>query len=164
MNRRVLESLGVAVALATVIIVFRMAPLSSQQATGAPAAASANAAKTGWGEPDLQGIWTRDADVPLQRAAKYANREFLSDQERKEIDDRIIGAVSREADPDRRKQAGIVDVGGAYNAKVYTSPLRTGRRTSMIVDPPDGRLPAFTPEEQGRRKAFREFQLTLLQP
>ena len=72
--------------------------------------------------------------------------------------------MSREADPERRKQAGIVDVGGAYNAKVYTSHLRTGARTSMIVDPPDGRLPALTAAEQGRRKAFREFQLMLLQP
>jgi hypothetical protein len=38
--------------------------------------------KTPWGEPDLQGIWTRDVDIPLERPAKYANQEFFSDAER----------------------------------------------------------------------------------
>jgi len=42
--------------------------------------------KTPWGEPDLQGIWTRDVDVPLERPAKYANQEFFSDAERNDLD------------------------------------------------------------------------------
>jgi hypothetical protein len=163
MTRRLVESFGVAAVVAAVVGLLRLAPVSvtAQQGTAGSGGA---AVKTPWGEPDLQGIWTRDSDEPLQRSAKYGNREFLTDQERQELDEKIIGAVSREADPERRKQAGIVDVGGAYNAKVYTSHLRTGKRTSMIVDPPDGRLPAQTPQEQQRRKAFREFQLLLLQP
>jgi len=164
MSKRLFESLGVAVALAVVIMLLRLTPVLGQGQTNGAKATNGASAMTPWGEPDLQGIWTRDSDVPLQRPTKYANREFLTDQERKELDDKIIGAVSREADPDRRKQAGIVDVGGAYNAKVYTSHLRTGTRTSMVVDPPDGKLPALTAAEQARRKAFREFQLTLLQP
>src|SRR5205809_5092320 len=54
------------------------------------------------------------------------------------------------------------DVAGAYNA-VFESHKRTGRRTSLIVDPPDGRIPPLTPEAQQRRTGYREFQLALLQ-
>lgn len=164
MTRRLVESLGVTATVAGIFVLLRLTAPVPVGAQKAPEGTTGAAAVTPWGEPDLQGIWTRDSDVPLQRSAKYANREFLTEQERQELDEKIIGAVSREADPERRKQAGIVDVGGAYNAKVYTSHLRTGARTSMIVDPPDGRLPAMTPAELARRKAFREFQLTLLQP
>jgi hypothetical protein len=155
---------GVVTTVAAVSLCLHLTGVSVEAQKGTSGTNGATAAMTAWGEPDLQGIWTRDSDVPLQRAAKYATREFLTDQERQEIDNKIIGAVSREADPERRKQAGIVDVGGAYNAKVYTSHLRTGTRTSMVVDPPDGKLPALTAAEQQRRKAFREFQLVLLQP
>jgi hypothetical protein len=164
MGRRFVESIGVAVAFAAIIFLLHLAPVAGQAPPPKVEGGAAAAAMLPWGEPDLQGIWTRDSDTPLQRPAKYANREFFTDQERAEIDSQIIGAVSREADPDRRKQAGIVDVGGAYNASVYTSHLKLGKRTSMVVDPPDGRLPALTADEQARRKAFRAFQLALLEP
>src|SRR5205814_7063260 len=70
----------------------------------------------------------------------------------------IIGA-------DRRKSRGSEqDVGGAYNAAIFLSHKHLGRRTSLIIDPPDGRIPAFTPEATKRREALRQFQLALLQP
>ena len=51
--------------------------------TGLPSVANRRPElKTPWGEPDLQGIWTRDVDIPLERPAKYANQEFFSDAER----------------------------------------------------------------------------------
>src|SRR5580700_11499261 len=144
MNRRLLELFGVVTTVAAVSLCLHLTGVSVEAQKGTSGTNGATAAMTAWGEPDLQGIWTRDSDVPLQRSAKYADREFLTDKERQEFDNKIVGAVSREADPERRKLAGIVDVGGAYNAKVYTSHLRTGKRTSMVVDPPDGRLPPFT--------------------
>jgi hypothetical protein len=49
--------------------------------------------KTPWGEPDLQGIWTRDVDIPLERPAKYANQEFFSDAERKDLDRQISDII-----------------------------------------------------------------------
>src|SRR5471032_1977548 len=125
MNRRLLELFGVVTTVATLSVLLHLTAVSVEAQKGTNGAT----AMTAWAEPDLQGIWTRDSDVALQRSPKYANREFLTDQERQEIDNKIIGAVSREADPERRKLAGIVDVGGAYNAKVYTSHLRTGTRT-----------------------------------
>jgi hypothetical protein len=54
------------------------------------------------------------------------------------------------------------DVAGAYNS-VFTSQRRTGLQTSLIIDPPDGKLPAYTPEAQRQRAAFRQYQLALLQ-
>jgi hypothetical protein len=101
--------------------------------------------------------------VPLQRPASFANQEFFTDEQRAQLDKERIESVSRDHDPERRKQAGIVDVGGAYNAAVYTSHLRLGKRTSLVVDPPNGQIPPLTAEEQARRKKFREFQLALLQ-
>src|SRR6266852_2839953 len=50
--------------------------------------------KTSWGEPDLQGIWREDFQVPLQRPAKYVGREFFTDAERAELDKQRAG-VSR---------------------------------------------------------------------
>ena len=76
MSRRLLESFGVTATVAAVFVLLR---LSAPATVGAQQASkpAGGAAMTPWGEPDLQGIWTRDSDVPLQRNAKYANREFL---------------------------------------------------------------------------------------
>src|SRR5205807_9440667 len=54
------------------------------------------------------------------------------------------------------------DVAGAYNS-VFESHKHTGRRTSLVVDPPEGRIARYTPEAQKRRAAYREFQVALLQ-
>src|SRR6185295_15927316 len=54
------------------------------------------------------------------------------------------------------------DVAGAYNA-VFMSVKPTGRRTSLVVDPPDGRIPPMTPELQKSNAAEREYRLALLQ-
>jgi hypothetical protein len=169
MNRRFLQVLGVAAMLVIVVLILRFAraPVDTQTQSGsaaAGAAAKAGPQTTPWGEPDLQGIWTRDSDEPLQRPAKYANKEFLTDQERAGLDKQIAAIVGREADESRRRRGTEQDVGGAYNAAVFTSHLRTGRRTSMIVDPADGHLPPFTPEEQKKRGELREYSLALLQP
>src|SRR6516165_6306409 len=120
---------------------------------------SAAALKTPWGEPDLQGIWTDESDTPLQRPARYANQEFFTDADRAELD-RARSAIPTR---DRRAERGTeADVAGAYNA-VFTPIKRTGVRTSRIVDPPNGRLPAATPEAQKLAAAERAFRVALLQ-
>jgi hypothetical protein len=50
------------------------------------AEAQAQALKTPWGEPDLQGIWTDETDTPLQRSPKYASQEFFTEAQRAELD------------------------------------------------------------------------------
>src|SRR5437870_11323901 len=121
--------------------------------------AQAPVLKTAWGEPDLQGIWTDETDTPLQRSPRFANQESYTEAQREELD-RARAALQRR---DRRVERGTeLDVAGAYNA-VFTSQKRTGARTSLIVDPPNGRMPPLTPEAQKRAAAEREFRLALLQ-
>jgi hypothetical protein len=116
----------------------------SERATSA-AASKATAAKTGiprtpWGDPNLQGTWFVLYDEPLERPDKYAGREFLTDAEVQASD------AKKGLDPGRNARSSdkLQDVSGAYNA-VFNSVLRTGKRTSMIIDPPDGRIPPRVP-------------------
>src|SRR5215467_9630890 len=111
--------------------------------------------KTAWGEPDLQGIWTDEFETPLQRPAKYANQEFFTEAQRAELDQVRSGIIGRRA-TER-------DANNGYNGAVFFSTKRTGARTSKIADPPDGRIPALTPEAQKAAAADREFRLALVQ-
>ena len=131
-------------------------PATAPQPTGAkPAAAKATGTakagaplRTPWGDPDLQGTWFVLWDVPLERSAANVGKAFLTDEEVAAADKLKglnPGRNARSADPTQ-------DVGGAYNA-VFNSVLRTGKRTSMIVDPPDGKIPplaAGAPAQGGR--------------
>src|SRR5215471_9884708 len=120
----------------------------------APPAATANqglpkpgaAPKTAWGDPDLQGTWFVMENVPLERSPANANKEFLTEDEVAALD------KQKAADPGRNARSGdkTQDVSGAYNA-VFNSVLRTSKRTSMIIDPPDGRIPPLTAEAQARQ-------------
>ena len=152
----------VAMAAAAAVISVCITPASAQApaASAAPATPAADpTAKTPWGEPDLQGIWTDETDTPLQRPAKYANQEFFTEAQRAELDKARSELLSR----DRRSQRGTEnDVSGAYNS-VFVSFKRAGARTSSIVDPPNGRMPPLTPEAQKSAGAERQFRLALLQ-
>ena len=157
------------VEMATLVVVsLAMSSVACQtpSTTGrAPAAAARGPApRTPWGEPDLQGIWTRDADVPLQRPVKYGTRELLTDAERADLDRQIAGIIGRDSAESRRSRGTERDVNGEFYQAAFTTHLHVGQRTSLIVDPPDGRIPPLTPEAQKTRSALRQFQLALLQP
>ena len=116
--------------------------------------------RTSWGEPDLQGIWDAEhVQIPLQRPAKYKDQEFFTDAQIAELD-KIRAAMP--GNETRAVRGTEQDVSGAYNA-VFTSRRPTGRRTSLIVDPPDGRIPPVTPEVQQRRAYLAEWALALLE-
>jgi hypothetical protein len=155
MNKRVLTFIVLAVvAVVAVVSLSRLTRISTS---------NRSAPTTPWGEPDLQGIWTDEHDTPLQRPTKYAGREFFSDAEIAELDKQRAAVLGREyRDKNAEGRGTEQDVAGAYNA-VFESHKRTGRRTSLIVDPPDGRIPPLTPEAEKRRARYREFQLALLQ-
>ena len=110
--------------------------------------------RTPWGEPDLQGIWSYATITPLQRPGDLTGREFLTDEEVAEQNQsEAVRASSErrgELSPDR-------DLALAYNQVWWDRGISTGR-TALIVDPPDGRLPALTPDaerRQAERQAYR---------
>jgi hypothetical protein len=152
MRGRFLRSISIVVALAAGGAVISLLVGAAPNQSPAPL-------KTPWGEPDLQGIWTDETDTPLQRSPKFANQEFFTEQQRADLD------RERSAMPGREKRAErgtIADVAGAYN-DVFTPKKRTGQRTSRIVDPLNGRLPALTPAAQKMTAAERDFRFALLQ-
>jgi hypothetical protein len=166
MHIRFLKPIGAAAVILSVLVFFRPAQVTVAQEGPVPSAkplatpsTSAAALKTPWGEPDLQGIWMDESDTPLQRSPKYANQEFFTESQRAELDKERAALLGR----DKRVERGTeLDVAGAYNA-AFMSIKHTGVRTSLIVDPPNGRIPPLTPEAQKRAAAEREFRLALLQ-
>jgi hypothetical protein len=142
----------VAIAAAAVISVSIVA--TSAQGPVGSATAPAPALKTPWGEPDLQGIWTDEFDIPLQRPAQYADQEFFTEAQREELDKERTEVLNRRA---------VGTPNDAYNFAVFLTTKRTGARTSKIIDPPSGRIPPLTPEAQKAAAADGEFRLALLQ-
>jgi hypothetical protein len=140
---------AIAAAAVSVVISVSITGTSAQ----APAVSGA-ALKTPWGEPDLQGIWTDEFDTALQRPPRYANQEFFTEEQRADLDKARSAILTRFA-TER-------EINGAYNAATFFSTKRTGERTSKIVDPPNGRIPALTPETQKIAAADREYRLALV--
>jgi hypothetical protein len=102
-----------------------------------PAVASWTHPRTAWGDPDLEGVWTSDNNfsIPLERPAEVADREFLDGQE-------LEDALARRA----RIIAAVADGGvvGAGPSHWYENLTAKSRRSSLIIDPRNGRLPALT--------------------
>src|SRR3984957_8732921 len=127
-------------------------PAPTTKSTGAKATGASKAGtppRTPWGDADLQGTWFVLAEVPLERSAANAGKEFLTDQEVAASDENKglnPGRNARSADKSQ-------DVSGAYNA-VFNSVLKTGKRTSMIIDPPDGKIPPLAPGATAPRNPF----------
>jgi hypothetical protein len=149
----------VAIATAGTAISLSVAPaLAQASADTATAPAVAASLKTAWGEPNLQGIWTYELDTPLQRPAKFASQEVFTEEQQAELDRERAALLAR----DKRAGRGTeIDVNQGYNS-VFMSLKRVGVRTSLIVDPPNGRIPPLTPEAQKIVAADREFRLALL--
>ena len=153
MSSRVLELAGGLAVFLAVIALLNLAPAEGQD--------RAEPHLTAWGEPDLQGIWTTNYETPLERPGRYADREFFTEEERAALDNEraeLLGQYRRRA-PRGSEQ----DVGGAYDATIFLTHKHVGRRTSLIIDPPDGQRPAFAPEAQQRRDEMHEYNLALLQ-
>jgi hypothetical protein len=129
------------------------------QAKAPGASATAPALKTPWGDPDLQGIWLDETDTPLQRPARYGNQEFFTEAQRTELNTARANLGGKD---NRRERGTELDVTGSYN-DLFISRKYAGARTSKIMDPPDGRIPALTPAAAKTGAAEREFRLALLQ-
>src|SRR5262245_61445360 len=121
------------------------------------AAQSPKTPRTADGQPDLQGVWNFSTITPLERTAEFAGREFLTDAETKAFEQRTVQQSNR----DNRGSSPDADLGGAYNEFWWDRGIHAARvngktRTSLIVDPPDGRIPALTSDGQARANARAE--------
>ena len=111
--------------------------------------------RTGWGAPDLQGVWDFRTITPMQRPEHYGDKEFLTPEEAAELDaaeeerQRLLWQAPAERttageNVDRRTGVGEVrGAPGSYNQfwiDVGTNTIET-RRTSLVIDPPNGRYP-----------------------
>lgn len=107
------------------------------------------------GHPDLQGIWSNAIITPLERPDEFAGKTFLTEPEAAAYEKRML----ERNDVDKRNAVGTqADVALAYNEAWYDrgSKIVKDRRTSLIIDPPDGRIPQLTPNAQRRAAARAE--------
>ena len=135
---------GIATAISTAI----PSPALPQAAQSAEASAAARTDPswqpplTAWGHPDLQGIWTTDdmRGIPQQRPEELGTRRYLTDEE----------FAARGAQREGARQTQDRGAVGTFRNEEGT---RTFGYTSMVIDPPDGRIPATLPEARERRTA-----------
>src|SRR5579862_8323920 len=135
MSRRLLESV-------VALLVAGVMPIAAQRSA---------VLRTAGGHPDLQGIWTNATVTPMERPAMFAGKLTATDAEatkyEKQNNDNLYG--------DRRSENAEQDRDHAYNALFFDRGTAMARvdgvkRTSLIVDPPDGKLPALTPDAKQR--------------
>jgi hypothetical protein len=101
-------------------------------------------ARTPWGTPDLQGVWSFATVTPLERPQGVTS-EFLTAAEIQDVEKRAVIAATDEA----RGTDAARDVAGAYNDFWWDRGTRVaGRRSSLIVEPKSGRMPPLTPDAQ----------------
>jgi hypothetical protein len=111
---------------------------------------------TPWGEPDLQGTWTAEAElsVPFERPREYGTRQVLTDAEfkqRQSQSERQLQSDNSDFDVETADRSTAGQVGSATSPPPHWLERRkVSRRTSFVIDPPDGRVPPFTPEAQAR--------------
>ena len=114
---------------------------------------ASTAPRTAWGAPDLNGVWDYSTLTPLERPGEFEGREFLTDEEAAEAVSRSVNSLGA----DRRHPDATRDIESAYNAFWFDrgTSVVSDRRTSLIVDPPDGKLPPLTAAAQEREASWR---------
>src|SRR5450755_4418197 len=175
MNQRTfLCSFGVAAMLAAVPAIAETPAKSDAKST---AKSDAAAPKTPWGDPDIQGTWTSDDTwgVPFERPKNFGTRATLTEDELKERAKTISRSeefietggenhspAKAQIDAAAKGEAAPAAPQGRYGRGVDSAPVpghwgefarRASHQTSQVVDPPDGRIPALTPEAQAKMDA-----------
>ena len=140
-------------ALAVSVVLLAPVPVEGQIATtGAQTGTSGTVPRTAWGQPDLQGVWDFRTLTPMERPEELADKQVLTAEEAAQFRE---GRLAEIAARDDEVPADIV---GNYNQFWFdrgTTVVETNR-TSLVVDPPDGRIPPLTPAAQERQVAIEE--------
>ena len=139
-------------AVCVVIAIVMLMPRSVSAQSANPASP-----RTAWGDPDLQGVWDYRTITPLQRPDEHGDREFLTEEEAAGLEQEVLARNETllNRTPERTATSDQVDrredgTPGFYNnfwLDRGTAPVET-RRTSLVVDPPNGRLPPLTPRAE----------------
>jgi hypothetical protein len=123
-----------------------------------PAAAQGSAAKkawtppkTSWGDPDLQGQWPATANIPMQRPVSLGERAELTDAELAQRESQAKKQASEDTE-EFAKGSGDVTINPPSYWVEHGKPVR---QASLVVDPPNGRIPPLTPDGQAAVKALR---------
>ena len=119
MNTRLMATVATAAALGFGFVAFAQGAMAQE------------GLQTPWGDPSFNGIWTNSTTTPMQRPDDLAGKEFYTPEEAAEIN-REQAAGAPPSDTFFRDMVGIVPT----------------LRTSLVIDPPDGKVPALTPEGQ----------------
>jgi hypothetical protein len=111
--------------------------------------------RTADGQPDLQGFWTNATLTPFERPPELGNKAFFTDAEAAAYEKQLRDTANR----DKRESSAETDVGRAYNEFWFSrgDNIVGTRRTSLVIDPPDGRIPALTPAAQKRQNDTRAY-------
>lgn len=115
--------------------------------------------KTVDGAPDLQGMWTNNTITPLSRPEEFGDKLILTAEEAFELEQRVADYTLEQdqpSDPDREAPSkGRIELADSYNNFWFDDGTRVARyngefRSSLIVDPANGRIPAYTPAAEER--------------
>src|SRR5579862_9808857 len=133
--------------IAATLVLVSAAPVSAQTT-----AKGWTAPRTPDGQPDLQGIWDSASITPLERPVELGDKAFYTRAEAAAYEKTRNSELNR----DRRDGSAAQDAARAYNDAWFDrgSHLASNLRTSRVIDPPNGRFPAFTP---GAQKKYDEF-------
>ena len=107
--------------------------------------------RTADGHPDLQGIWDFAQLTPFERPGEFADKDAISDDEAAEFANRRIETTNK----DKRDGGAAADVERAYNDFWWDFGTRIAKQRSLVVDPPDGRVPPVTDAARARQAARR---------
>jgi hypothetical protein len=148
---------------ATLVLPAALAGQSPAARPGARPAGAASLPRTADGQPDLQGIWDFRTITPMERPGNLSGKTVLNEQEAAEFEvknKRNQDVRDKNTSRQVNGQQSTADVDRAYNDFWWDfgSNVVSTKRTSLVIDPPDGRIPALTPEAQKRAAERRDLR------